>query len=38
VTFDSNDPSTWRSGAGRAAMEAAEADNAPELKKVRGSL
>mmetsp|Transcript_22734 Transcript_22734/g.26706 ORF Transcript_22734/g.26706 Transcript_22734/m.26706 type:complete len:505 (-) Transcript_22734:142-1656(-) len=34
VKFDPKDPSTWRSGAGKAAMNAAEANNAEELKAV----
>ena len=35
LKFDPKDPATWRSGAGRAAMEAAEANNDTLLKEVR---
>lgn len=34
VKFDPKDPSTWSSGAGKAAMNAAEANDAEELKAV----
>jgi hypothetical protein len=34
LTFDPADPATWRSGAGRAALEASEADDWQRLRAV----